>query len=224
MRCVRFALFALLMASPVWAQTIVGSKHDLRRSGGLDEVCIYCHTPHNASAENTTPLWNRKLGPVTFTPYTSATLTSQCPATPGQESLACLSCHDGVDAENDKHILVSVPGGNTGGQAGKCEACHTIHGMRGMRLKPAIATPGLDLSNDHPISMVYPSAEQNPQLKQPPVAAGWPDAGGVDGTGLRLFNGRVECPTCHNVHSPRFAPFLRTPNDRSAVCLTCHLK
>ena len=218
------ALFALMAATQARAQSVVGSKHDLSRAGGLDEVCIFCHTPHNASSQVAAPLWNRVLGPVTFTPYSSATLTSQCPATPGRESLACLSCHDGVDAENDKHILVHVPSGYQGGQAGDCMKCHTVHGMRGTQLKPALTTPGLDLTNDHPISMIYPSESQNPTLNRPPSSGGWPDAGGVEGTGLRLFEGRVECPTCHNVHSPRYAPFLRTPNDCSAVCLTCHIK
>ena len=96
--------------------------------------------------------------------------------------------------------------------------------MGTMLTKPALEVPGLDLTNDHPISMRFPSSDQNPAIKDPPIPGGWPAVPGLSGSELELFEGRLECPTCHNVHNPTIRPFLRRPNDRSSLCLTCHLK
>ena len=38
------------------------------------QICIFCHTPHNANVEGGAPLWNRRFSTVTFSRYSSATL------------------------------------------------------------------------------------------------------------------------------------------------------
>ena len=51
-----------LAASDAPAQTIVGSKHDLSTTSGLNEPCVFCHTPHASSKDPAftgVPLWNR---------------------------------------------------------------------------------------------------------------------------------------------------------------------
>lgn len=68
---------------------------------------------------------------------------------------------------------------------------------------------GPDLRNDHPVSMDYPVGNSN--YRTP--------SGGV-----KLFEGKVECPSCHSVHDPTNTPFLRISNSGSAMCLTCHTK
>jgi predicted CXXCH cytochrome family protein len=40
--------------------------------------------------------------------------------------------------------------------------------------------------------------------------------------GVKLYEGRVECATCHNVHNPDNEPFLRIRSD--FLCQTCHIK
>ncbi len=208
-------LVACLAGTVALAQsTIVGSKHDLAERGGTNETCVFCHTPHQASLAEA-PLWNRKLGPVTFLPYGSATTDSPCPATPSPQSQACLSCHDGVNASNDKHDLVVGPRGEMPDQTSwpNCASCHPEIARGG----PPVRWLGTDLRNDHPISMAYPTAAQDPAFNAPPdQLAGWND--------VKLFAGRVECPTCHNVHNPSIRPFLRKPNSRDGLCLTCHIK
>jgi len=119
-----------------YAQTsfagIAGSKHDFSATGAaspfarnyrlysssgvnlgnVEEICIFCHTPHSASSSdyykdtaggyNSTILWNRVL-PVgagaannQYTLYSSSSLTLISVTAPTGTSLMCLSCHDGI--------------------------------------------------------------------------------------------------------------------------------
>lgn len=70
-----------LISSSAFAATIVGGAHDLSTAGvGTDEVCVFCHTPHNADTlSGTFPLSNRGA-------YGSA---------------MCMGCHDGTVAYGD---------------------------------------------------------------------------------------------------------------------------
>jgi hypothetical protein len=86
-----------------------------------------------------------------------------------------------------------------------------------------------NLSNDHPISIVFNNAliladqgsDPSPKLQLPAPA-----------TGLKLLgaaNNVIECATCHDVHEEgsigdgKF-PFLRMSNTASQMCLACHIK
>lgn len=124
-------LFLLLLCQTHFAgqgTSVIGSKHDLSTGGAADgDPCLFCHTPHAASSAMAVPLWNRKIGStVTFTPYSSSTLDTQCPATPSAYSMACLGCHDGVNVDNDKHDLLVGPGGTMPDTTSypNCERCH----------------------------------------------------------------------------------------------------
>jgi predicted CXXCH cytochrome family protein len=212
-----------LSDSPAMSASVVGSKHDLQ-SGTNTETCAFCHTPHFASSAIDAPLWNRKITNIgAFTMYSSPTIRTSIPSRPSGVSLACLSCHDDVGAESavtsvpsqDVHGLINVPGSGlgTGSYAGSCQRCHNPRPSDVSQLLKI----GPNLTNDHPISMTYPTAAQNPGFFIPPdLQKGWPD--------LPLFSGKVECPTCHNVHDPSKTSFLRTSNSGSALCLKCHNK
>jgi predicted CXXCH cytochrome family protein len=204
------------------AASVVGSKHDMSNPGG--EVCVHCHTPHFASTDPVlvAPLWNKKSTDFNFdafTMYTSPTINTTIPGRPSGLSLACLGCHDSVTAPEAAtstytHGVINAPGsGLTGSYDPKCMACHMSHGG------PMYSIPviGPNLTNDHPISMVYPTAAQDPGFFIPPdLQKGWSD--------VPLFGGKVECPTCHNVHDPSKTPFLRTSNSGSTLCFKCHNK
>jgi len=43
-------------------------------------------------------------------------------------------------------------------------------------------------------------------------------------TGVRLFNGYVQCASCHDPHESVNPAFLRVDNSGSALCLRCHNK
>lgn len=124
-----------LFAAQVTMGQIAGTAHDLSGEGwGTDQICIFCHTPHNAiTSVVDAPLWNHTVTTQTFVPYDSPTLD----ATPGQptgSSKLCLSCHDGLTA-------IDSYGGATG--------THFITGD---------ANVGINLLNDHPVSFVYNTA------------------------------------------------------------------
>jgi predicted CXXCH cytochrome family protein len=75
-----------------------------------------------------------------------------------------------------------------------------------------------DDRSSHPVSVVYD-----------PYADGKLRPTGVlKSAGLKLSGDggelRVECTTCHDPHSNRNGDFLRMSNDRSRLCLSCHMK
>jgi predicted CXXCH cytochrome family protein len=220
-------IVALLLA-PLQSNsgTIVGSAHDLS-TGATPEPCAFCHTPHFANTRIQAPLWNRFVDPnAVFTLYASSSMDTTV-TQPSPISRLCLGCHDGVNATtmgsngysgSTKHDLVKPPGFPPPDHSSQpnCNGCHADLAFgRASKIK----TPGTDLSDDHPISMTYPTPAQDPKFNPPPdLVNGW-------GLGnVRLYQGKVECISCHDVHKPDFAPFLVKPNTASALCLTCHNK
>ena len=212
------------------ADSTRGSKHDLSSTANADsnQVCLFCHTPHHAN--NTlsgiqAPLWNRYVDTTkTFIVFSSPTMNT----TPGSPSttvsMLCLGCHDGTVGSamvfgvsgSDKHSLINRPNLGQGSASAACLKCHNGHNS-GLPMTLATMKVGSNLRNMHPIAMTYPTAAQDLAFNQPPdLQKGWTD--------LKLFVGKVECPTCHAVHDPAIKPFLRKSNNGSALCLTCHLK
>ena len=188
----------LLMTATAGAQ-ITGTPHDLSGNGwGTDQICIFCHTPHNAKTPQLVPLWNHVSTTQTFTVYSSSTLN----ATPGQPagvSKACLSCHDGATAIDS-------------------------YGTRtGTNMMTGTAALGTNLSDDHPVSFVYNAAlvTADGGLNSP-VSASCVDSSSPCTT--PLYATYLECGSCHNVHNNTISPFLRKSNAASALCLTCHNK
>ena len=208
--------------------SIVGSKHDISTPGAgySDQVCAFCHTPHfaNNTLAFRAPLWNRFIDTSkVFVPYQSATLDTS-PGNPNMTiSVLCLGCHDGTIGYavvrgitgSDKHDLVNAPGPGGMPDTTSDPNCRRCHGQ--MYGDPPAEWQGTDLSNDHPIAMTYPTAAQDPAFNIPPdLTNGWSQ--------VKLYEGRVECPSCHAVHDPANQPFLRLANAGSALCVTCHKK
>lgn len=187
------------------AQTIsvVSSPHDLSagstgrvRAASEDQVCVFCHTPHNASPVGA--LWNRSLSSQAYSVYTSASLN----ATPGQptgSSKLCLSCHDGTIAlgrvlSSDQPLQMS--GGVTNMPAGH-------------------ANLGTDLRDDHPISFRFDSSlvSKDLHLRDP----------GALPRQIKLDSNReLQCTSCHDAHNNAFGQFLVMRNTNSELCMSCH--
>ncbi|MBL0211905.1 MAG: cytochrome C [Holophagaceae bacterium] len=203
----KLLLRTLLVLAPMAlsAQGIVGSKHDLStKYGNVDgQVCIFCHTPHQATASIAGPLWNHSAS--TATTYTTYTNTAGVTAgQPGTMSVACLSCHDGTVAVGS--II------NNGGRGNPTwTAALPGYDATGILLPANVNYVGTDLSNDHPVGVVYPTTG----TKFVAVASL---------VGPKLYGGNVECASCHRVHTPTFTPFLRMANTASALCVACHIK
>ncbi len=189
-----------------YAQHIAGSAHDFTtqswNSGVGAEICIVCHTPHNANTSVTNaPLWNHSLSALpSYTMYSSATMNSTAGQPDGSSKL-CLSCHDGTVA------LENFGGVTTG-----------THPMTGTSLV------GSDLSNDHPISITYDAAlaSSDGGLFNPTT-----QVSGLGGTitANMLVGNKMQCSSCHDVHnSAGVSKLLVKSNAASALCLTCHNK
>ncbi len=190
------------------AQLILGSSHDFSNSTTRNltgELCIVCHAPHGTDATQV-PLWNHATTQQIFSTYTGykfqgiATITQ-----PDGASKLCLSCHDGITAMNQF-------GGKMQGSTG------TPALMNGFRVL------GTNLTNDHPISFKYDAnlASLDGRLKDPTIALS--GLGGTIADDLLDIQGKVQCPTCHEVHDPTIYKFGKMSNAGSALCLTCHNK
>lgn len=148
---------------------IRATLHNLSKNGSGStkasaetQVCVFCHTPHNAAPTSSTPgfnkpLWNRATN-TGYTRYTSASLDATANGyidQPGGSSLLCLSCHDGTVALGEVRVLPK----NTGTPSTNTSI--TMDG--GITTMPAgygantgyTRIIGKDLSNDHPISITY---------------------------------------------------------------------
>lgn len=217
------AVLATVAASPLSA-AIAGSDHDLS-TATTPEICAFCHTPHFANTNVAGPLWNRYVDlSKVYTLYSSGTMdTTPTAPNASSPSILCLGCHDGTLGTatvnsfvgGDKHDLVNGPGPGEIPDTTSYPNCRNCHGE--VYGDPPTVWLGTDLSNDHPIGMIYPTPAQDVDFHIPPsVTEGWSD--------VPLSNGRVECTSCHAVHDPTIMPFLRKPNSGSGLCLTCHIK
>lgn len=220
---VLYILLMLFMSETMLMATMVGSKHDLSytnyygtMSGATLDVCIFCHTPHAGnSGPITGPLWNRKI-----TDINAFTLYSGAAGVPNNPTLVCLSCHDGVSgqldasavAALDTHNIINGPGSgyHPSGVNPNCYACH----FSGNTYPDQEWRVGPDLTDDHPVSISYDAAKlASPGMFQ-----------NVPLNGIKLYNGNVECTSCHDPHDITYTRFLRVDNINSALCNSCHIK
>ncbi len=201
---------------------IATTKHNLSVAGpgnvkSIDEteICVFCHTPHRAIKNDNIPLWNHNLSTTgNYGVYTSPTFDGKTTiqdlggtdATTAAVSNLCLSCHDGTIAIN---ALNNPSNANPNGipTMGGTNADGTIPN--------GAARLGTDLTDDHPINFLYDSAlfAIDNSLNDPATLSG-----------VVLFNGTVQCASCHDPHNSVNPTFLRVNNTGSALCLRCHNK
>ena len=209
-----FLAMALLAGlSAVSFAEISGSVHDFSTSpfsGG--QICIVCHTPHNAATPVIPPLWNHEVTTATYTMYNSPTFDGGPVGQPEGSTLLCLSCHDGT-------VAVDSFGGATG--------TFFISGP---------ANLGTDLSNDHPISFTYDTqlSTDDAGLNDPSTTDVTIGSGGFTRTGtiqdVMLQADQLQCASCHDVHNDFVAggiggdPLLLISKLSSELCLACHNK
>lgn len=218
----------VLFAVPAMA-VIKDTRHNLGTTGdfgykssNVTQICVFCHTPHNATRN--VPLWNRNNPAGAIALYTSSPtlsmLTKPTDLTPTSISRFCLSCHDAVTGTNLGGRVVNSP-----------------EGAPVMTNTPALdldgkASIGTNLTNDHPVGFRYDDAYDARDLTIRDRATG-PAA--VANGALKFFKSDgtnsdfLECATCHEVHGKTdgagdIPKFLAKRNDSSSLCLTCHNK
>lgn len=210
------------LSTPTWGQTLQ-QPHTGNFFDNFNQICVYCHTPHNANTANGGQLlWNRPLSTASYTLYQSPTFNSTMTAPDSiSSSSLCLSCHDGTIAVDN--VIRRPTTGNTVAAsqhmkmtsgAGTCGSCHNENGPTTVAADKRHGFLGTDLSNDHPINMTY----------DPSVDPGLRAASAVTAAGLKLYSNKVQCASCHDPHVPREKAFLRISNAQSGLCTTCHTK
>ncbi|CAG0946384.1 cytochrome c3 family protein [Geobacter sp.] len=227
------AVAMAVVAGTALAAGIKDSKHDLSSTNAkypnstTDQVCVFCHTPHNASKP--IPLWNRtNPDATTFKFYSSPTMRnhqgSRNTFTSDSISLFCMSCHDGQALGGRVNNPTGITVGN--GLSGTIVADKIASGN-------ALLDDVTDsLMDDHPVNFKVAVSGGTSGI--------WPvtgdhklnASGGVGQltTPLPLFkanseNDYLECGSCHAVHDPgSTGKFLRTTNAGSKLCLACHNK
>lgn len=193
---------------------------------GANQVCIFCHTPHNASPS--VPLWNKYIDPGMENVYrlytSSSTLTSVAKGakvTAGSDSMLCLSCHDGKTAINVIHnsrvnngtvgndFIIDMSSGNDGftgtsvpwamGDIGTLTYPSNLGATRKADGTILDAKAGTNLTDDHPIGFSYTDAWalKTNALHDLPTATTK-----INGFGVRFFGptNRLECGSCHDPH------------------------
>lgn len=160
-------------------------------SGGTDQICIFCHTPHSSAPQ--TPLWSRP-DPVmmgSFPVYGMPLGINQDAAAialtgydagsseyPSGASRMCLSCHDGATS-------IGVLLGNQTITMESGSETVTNDNIQGV----------INLATSHPISFNYNNGVIIALLNQ--LDYQLPD-GSVD-TPLD-GSGQMQCTTCHDPH------------------------
>ncbi len=215
---IRYAIevFIVFVGSTIWAHAQVAStKHNLSVSGPgtikattEQQICVFCHTPHNASS--VAQLWNRSQPSTVYTLYSSDYLTSKAYAAPSQinaKSKLCMSCHDGTIALG---AVINAPGSGAG----------SISMSGGVTTMPVGSAGhiGSVLSDDHPVGFGYDPVKDPELINR---AFPWNSAVKLDPD---ASNGRVECHTCHDPHDNQYTKFLRMSNTNAALCTWCHNK
>ena len=197
MACAGYAAAQTSVANPL-------SRHNLGslntttagKSTNTDQVCVFCHTPHQPTAVTTTPLWNHDMNS-TYGPYgvyssptfNSGSFTSDISDIVGGTAVSnlCMSCHDGTVAVNALYNPPGVGAVNpTMTQGDDLTATYTINSTRTTNLG--------GLTNDHPVNMTYDNVVY-PGLRAP--------TGSVvtfGGNTVSLYTGMVQCASCHNPH------------------------
>jgi len=206
-QCAIWALALLASTAAIADESVVNSPHDLSsrspnriRAVHEDQVCIFCHAPHNAAPQ--TPLWNRENPQVYYRIYQSSTTDARIDQ-PSGPSKMCLSCHDGSLALGN---VLSRP-----------QTEPFVMTARTMPPGPFDRNNDLtnDLSDDHPIGFRYDRQLSNvdPQIRPPEVISRDLPLG---------VHAEVHCTTCHDPHNNELGDFLRVTDQMSAICVSCH--
>src|SRR4030067_1940126 len=158
-------ILSVFGASPFLWAGVANTKHNLSVSGtgaikatAETEICVFCHLPHNANPA--VPLWSHNVSSAAYTMYNSEYLNRASYVVPtslgvypntGYRSRLCLSCHDGTVAIGQIYVLRGT----------KLSSPVNVQGVpaNGSMSNASAGYIGTDLTNDHPVAIVYDTAK-----------------------------------------------------------------
>ena len=207
----KLLVIAIVLApAAAFAQGIAGTPHDLSDTNATytsttNQICVYCHTPHNANS--TLALWNRTIPSYQLDWTDTGTTSDGTPlggVTGGQPTQRCLSCHDGVTAMSavtrpPQSGAITVTGGNLDGAG-------VLDGGTSLAIFDNTAMDGM-----HPVSIPYAGEIYLGVTSAATITAvgGGGYADGSSGTvaTMPLYQGTtggdsygIECGSCHEPH------------------------
>jgi predicted CXXCH cytochrome family protein len=198
-----------------------------------NHVCVFCHTP-NVTKNKDISSWNRNNISKTFAVYGSSFGDKTSQNIQGSVSMACLGCHDGtlakdrftnIDISQSHHKQILYPIGEASNNSSDttatsvpCAFCQSLAEYLKSEEGHSGAGSHSRYSYDvHPVSVMYPNPSKGLEFHIPPdIQRGWQN--------MKLFDGKVECASCHDIHSSTKPPFLRISNRGSRLCKICHDK
>lgn len=222
------------------------TKHNLIKSQDktVDEkqVCVFCHTPiievgdiplGKGSAAK--PLWQKSLGvDFVFTIYDDIGRLGLGKPAVGSQSIACLSCHDSIQAFGVGRTSADHPFGVVYRGASK----NTLQQDRTPMAKESSSAPFREAQ--HLVAMedfrdvshgvvegrevfwVSRNGITSRRTRNDLPLYGRSDVDlGVGGAGFLVPH--IECSSCHDPHAST-ETFLRVTASGSQLCLTCHNK
>lgn len=188
------------------------------------QVCIFCHTPHNADSREV-PLWGHKdTAAIGFTMASSYWVKgngSQGDSSPTGISKKCLSCHDGtvaIGALASQNITMTGTGVDVNGL------------LRGT----AKGYIGTNLTSGHVISFKYTDLFQGTYSSATKLVA-WANMSTSDKKSMFDRDGKMQCHSCHDPHTdwcddpsktvgpdPLWRKKCDGSGKNSSVCKVCH--
>lgn len=223
------------------------TKHNLIKSRDktVDEkqVCVFCHTPiievgdtplgKSAAAK---PLWQKSLGvDFVFTIYDDIGRLGLGKPAVGSQSIACLSCHDSIQAFGVGRTSADHPFGVVYRGATKNQPVQD----RAPKLPTDASTPFREAQ--HLVAMedfrdvsqgvvegrevfwVSRNGITSRRTRNDLPLYGRSDADQGVGAGAGFLVPHIECSSCHDPHAST-ETFLRVTASGSQLCLTCHNK
>lgn len=203
------AAASLLAAQSVLGGSITESPHDFRGMGwNGGRICVFCHTPLEFDAASPGAMWSDRGAPSPYKLYNSPSVEATR-LSPSGNSKVCLSCHDGAIATDRSS------------------------GATGSSLIPAAKNVENTLLNHHPVGFLYDREMTSssgglfdPGARTVTVGTGEQSRTGTI-TSTLLFDGRMECSSCHDVHNTFTVGtkrLVKSAIDGRTICLACHDK
>jgi hypothetical protein len=206
-----FLLWLLLcITSTMYSQDVkqmLGGKHDLSSGGSHGNTCAYCHILQGRGEPAPTPVWRGAKG-LMAREYSAmmADSTQAKDQMYSQRNITCLACHDG----SNRFFVRSTVGRIVTGTRKNYKVFNTLAEDRHDR-------------SMHPVDIDYAAAAA--------ASAGTLLAPNNIRFGLPLYDGRVQCATCHDPHgNPDSAAtdvlsrLVRNPGGGGGViCVGCHV-
>ncbi len=191
-------------------------------------LCGYCHAAHVPTAGIAQPLWIRAsaVGVKTFgTPYNNDnSLDANVLPIEGTDNYSsfCMSCHDG----SALFTAAAYTEGRRPFGAGSWAASEAFTVGHEANIKDG----EFNLEHVHPVNFDYNAAQAlDPQGIYPAQTATYVWSGpnsttpGAPTTSVRLFDGYMQCSSCHNPHMSSGIGLVYS-SQYGKLCVSCHKK